>query len=30
MTRLVGTPNYRKITMRSVNTMRKLNELTRL
>ena len=28
MNRLVGTPIYKKITIRSANTMRKLNELT--
>ena len=28
MNRIVGTPLYKKITMRSANTMRKLNELT--
>jgi uncharacterized protein (DUF1697 family) len=28
MNRLVGTPLYKKITIRSANTMRKLNELT--
>lgn len=28
MNRIVGTPVYKKITMRSANTMRKLNELT--
>jgi uncharacterized protein (DUF1697 family) len=28
MNRLVGTPDYKKITMRSANTIRKLNELT--
>src|SRR4029077_14102872 len=28
MNRLVGTPVYKKITIRSANTMRKLNELT--
>lgn len=28
MTRMVGTPAYKKITMRSANTLRKLNELT--
>ena len=28
MSRLVGTPVYKKITIRSANTMRKLNELT--
>jgi uncharacterized protein (DUF1697 family) len=28
MSRIVGTPVYKKITMRSANTMRKLNELT--
>jgi uncharacterized protein (DUF1697 family) len=28
MNRIVGTPLYRKITVRSANTMRKLNELT--
>ena len=28
MNRIVGTPMYKKITMRSANTMRKLNELT--
>ena len=28
MNRIVGTPLYRKITIRSANTMRKLNELT--
>jgi len=28
MNRLVGTPMYKKITIRSANTMRKLNELT--
>ena len=28
MNRLVGTPQYKKITIRSANTMRKLNELT--
>ncbi len=28
MTRLVGTPNYKLMTIRSANTMRKLNELT--
>jgi uncharacterized protein (DUF1697 family) len=28
MNRLVGTPLYKKITVRSANTMRKLNELT--
>ena len=28
MNRLVGTPAYKKITIRSANTMRKLNELT--
>ena len=28
MTRLVGTPDYKLITIRSANTMRKLNELT--
>jgi len=28
MNRMVGTPLYKKITMRSANTMRKLNELT--
>jgi uncharacterized protein (DUF1697 family) len=28
MNRVVGTPMYRKITIRSANTMRKLNELT--
>ena len=29
MSKLVGTPLYKKITIRSANTMRKLNELTR-
>jgi hypothetical protein len=28
MNRLVGTPLYKKMTIRSVNTMRKLNDLT--
>ena len=28
MNRIVGTPLYKKITFRSANTMRKLNELT--
>lgn len=28
MNRFVGTPLYKKVTIRSVNTMRKLNELT--
>jgi uncharacterized protein (DUF1697 family) len=28
MSRIVGTPVYKKITVRSANTMRKLNELT--
>src|ERR1700680_2972121 len=28
MNRIVGTPLYKKITIRSANTMRKLNELT--
>ena len=28
MSKLVGTPMYKKITIRSANTMRKLNELT--
>jgi uncharacterized protein (DUF1697 family) len=28
MSRLIGTPNYKQITIRSANTMRKLNELT--
>src|ERR1700693_1141830 len=28
MNKIVGTPLYKKITMRSTNTMRKLNELT--
>ncbi len=28
MNRIVGTPMYKKITIRSANTMRKLNELT--
>jgi hypothetical protein len=28
MNRIVGTPLYKKITMRSANTMRKLNVLT--
>jgi uncharacterized protein (DUF1697 family) len=28
MNRIVGTPMYRQITIRSANTMRKLNELT--
>jgi uncharacterized protein (DUF1697 family) len=28
MTRIVGTPLYKKITIRSANTMRKLNQLT--
>jgi uncharacterized protein (DUF1697 family) len=28
MSRIVGTPLYKKVTMRSANTMRKLNELT--
>ena len=28
MSRMVGTPDYRQITMRNVNTMRKLNEMT--
>src|SRR5690348_7444651 len=28
MNRIVGTPMYKQITMRSANTMRKLNELT--
>ena len=28
MNRIVGTPLYKRITIRSVNTMRKLNELT--
>src|SRR5260370_1410192 len=28
MTRIVGTDLYKKITVRSANTMRKLNELT--
>jgi uncharacterized protein (DUF1697 family) len=28
MSRIVGTPIYKKITIRSANTMRKLNELT--
>src|SRR5207237_10289650 len=28
MNRMVGTPYYKQITVRSVNTMRKLNELT--
>jgi uncharacterized protein (DUF1697 family) len=27
MSRIVGTPVYKKITIRSANTMRKLNEL---
>ena len=29
MSRLVGTPLYKKITIRSANTMRKLNEMTK-
>lgn len=29
MSRIVGTPLYKKITIRSANTMRKLDELTR-
>jgi uncharacterized protein (DUF1697 family) len=29
MNRIVGTPLYKKITVRSANTMRKLNDLTR-
>jgi uncharacterized protein (DUF1697 family) len=28
MSRIIGTPYYKQITMRSANTMRKLNELT--
>ena len=28
MNRLIGTPDYKQITIRSANTMRKLNELT--
>jgi uncharacterized protein (DUF1697 family) len=28
MSKLVGTPLYRQITIRSVNTIRKLSELT--
>ncbi len=28
MNRIIGTPNYKLITIRSANTMRKLNELT--
>jgi hypothetical protein len=28
MNRIVGTPLYKKITIRSANTMRKLNALT--
>jgi uncharacterized protein (DUF1697 family) len=28
MNRIVGTPLYKNITVRSANTMRKLNELT--
>jgi uncharacterized protein (DUF1697 family) len=28
MNRIVGTPVYKKITMRSANTMRKLSDLT--
>jgi uncharacterized protein (DUF1697 family) len=28
MNRIVGTPLYKKITIRSANTIRKLNELT--
>jgi len=28
MSRLIGTPDYKQITIRSANTMRKLNELT--
>jgi uncharacterized protein (DUF1697 family) len=28
MNKMVGTPMYKKISMRSANTMRKLNELT--
>jgi uncharacterized protein (DUF1697 family) len=28
MNRIVGTPLYKKVTIRSANTMRKLNELT--
>ncbi len=28
MSRIVGTPTYKKISIRSANTMRKLNELT--
>jgi hypothetical protein len=28
MNRIVGTPLYKKITIRSANTMRKLNRLT--
>jgi len=28
MNRIVGTPLYKKITIRSANTMRKLSELT--
>ena len=28
MSRMIGTPYYKQITMRSANTMRKLNELT--
>jgi hypothetical protein len=28
MNRIVGTPLYKKITIRSANTMRKLKELT--
>jgi hypothetical protein len=27
MSRIVGTPDYKQITMRSANTMRKLNEM---
>ena len=28
MSRIIGTPDYKQITIRSANTMRKLNELT--
>jgi uncharacterized protein (DUF1697 family) len=28
MSRIVGTPLYKKVTVRSANTMRRLNELT--
>jgi uncharacterized protein (DUF1697 family) len=28
MNRIIGTPMYKLITVRSANTMRKLNELT--